>query len=350
MKMSTLFLAGMLSFMAGCAPVTVNAPYVPLNAGDRYGSIEVEAGSPDKPVNMKIFYAQPKQLRSDTPVVFVMHGGRRDADVYRDIWGRYAAQYDVLVVSPEISQRDFPTGWGYQAGNWVTEDSSSLDASKGQRIPRQQSSFAAVERAFDQIRQEFSLDAEEYDIYGHGGGAQFVHRMVMLWPEARIRTAVAANAGNYTFPDYSLPLRYGLKNTGVDDESLARSYAHRLVIMLGTDDNDPHHRILNRTSVAMAQGPHRLARGKNFYAVSQTKASELGAQFNWEVETVYGAGHSADGMASSGARLLFGDRRSNSLFSGGKTTEAAPETRSDTENTTSAEAYRSADDDEEYPF
>ena len=315
MTMRAFLFVGILSLLAGCSSVSVNTPYVPLNFGDRYGSIEVEAGTSDKPVTLRVFYSQPRELRPDTPVVSVMHGGRRDANVYRDIWGRYAAQYDVLVVAPEISEQDFPTGWGYQAGNWVTRDSSSLDASKGQRIPREQSSFAAVERAFDQVRQTFGLEAEQYDIYGHGGGAQFVHRMVMLWPEARIRTAVAANAGNYTFPDDSLPLRYGLQNTGIDDQSLARSYAQRLVIMLGTADDDPHHRILNRTDVAMAQGPHRLARGKNFYAVSRAKAEELGTEFNWEVETVYDVGHDARRMAPAGARLLLADKRERALFS-----------------------------------
>jgi len=348
MKMSALFLVGIFSFLAGCAPVSLETPFASLNTSDRYGSIEVEAGSADKPVTMRVFYSQPRQMRPDTPVVFVMHGGRRDANIYRDIWGRYATQYDVLIVSPEIPEKEFPTGWGYQTGNWVTRDSSSLDASKGKRIPPQQSSFAAVERVFDQLRQEFGLEAERYDIYGHGGGAQFVHRMVMLWPDARIRTAIAANAGNYTFPDYSLPLRYGLKNTGIDDESLKRSYAHRLVIMLGTDDNDPHHRILNRTAVAMAQGPHRLARGKSFYAVSKAKAEEIGAEFNWEVETVYGVGHNARGMAPSGARLLLSGARETSLFSnsGARRDAAGAEDESGESKT----PFRGADDDEDYPF
>jgi len=38
-------------------------------------------------------------------------------------------------------------------------------------------------------------------------------------PEARIRKAVAANAGFYTFPDENLEYPYGLKNTPITDTS-----------------------------------------------------------------------------------------------------------------------------------
>ncbi|TVP55657.1 MAG: hypothetical protein EA349_09015 [Halomonadaceae bacterium] len=283
----------------------------------RYGSIVVEAGTPEKPVAMRLWYTRPDQLHADTPVVMVMHGGRRDADAYRGFWGTYANQYGALIVVPEITQEDFPTGWGYQTGNWVTPDSSSVDASKGQRNPPEQSSFAAVDRAFDQLREEFGLETNQYDIWGHGSGAQFVSRMVMLYPQARIGTAVAANAGNYTFPDWSLPLRYGLKNTGIEEADLEPAYAHRLVIMLGTADNDPSHRLLSQLAVARAQGAHRVEKGENFFALNKAKAQELGMPFNWTLETVYGIGHSGQQMSRPGARYLLAGKSEQALFPGG---------------------------------
>src|SRR5690606_9783893 len=59
---------------------------------DRYGAIVVPAGTAEKPLNMRLWYARPQRITPDTPVVLVMHGGARDADNYRDSWGSYAEQ------------------------------------------------------------------------------------------------------------------------------------------------------------------------------------------------------------------------------------------------------------------
>lgn len=326
MKLIAIVLAGLFSFLSGCAPVqpgeaaysqeSENELFQP-ETFESYGSFVVAAGTDEKPVDMRLWYSRPDTVTPDTHVVMVMHGGRRDADVYRDFWGAYAKEYGVLIVAPELSQNDFPTGWGYQTGNWVTPDSDSIDETKGKRNPPEQSSFAAVDRAFDELKKEFGLNAETYDIWGHGSGAQFVTRMIMLWPQARIGTGIAANSGTYTFPDWTLPLRYGLKNTGVDPEDLIASYKHRLVIMLGTDDNDTSHRLLSQLDIARAQGAHRLEKGKNFYRVNKAQAEKLGADYNWELETVYGVAHSGRKMTAAGADYLLAGKREKALFEDG---------------------------------
>ncbi|MFT0138158.1 hypothetical protein ACEK07_14650 [Alcanivoracaceae bacterium MT1] len=323
MKKRLILPLGLIALLAACqstppAPMVYSEnteqESVQPETFERYGSIVVPAGTAEKPVNMRLWYARPDRVTADTPVVLVMHGGRRDADNYRDFWGPYANKYNVLVVAPEVSQKDFPTGWGYQAGNWVSPDSSSVDAGKGHRNPPEQSSFAAVNRAFDRLCERFGLNATEYDIWGHGSGAQFVARMIMLYPQAKVRTAVAANSGTYTFPDWSLPLRYGLKNTGLEPEDLTEAYAHHLVIMLGTADNDPSHRLLSQLDIARAQGAHRLAKGKNFYAANQRQADKLGVPYNWELRTVYDIGHSGRKMSGPGARYLLAGKAEEPLF------------------------------------
>ncbi|MCC4307200.1 hypothetical protein LL252_01340 [Alcanivorax marinus] len=316
-------MAGLLALLAACqATPTPPEAYTESTTDEavqpatfeRYGTLTVAAGTEDKPLDMRLWYARPDQVTPNTPVVLVMHGGRRDADNYRDYWGPYAKKYNVLVVAPEVTQKAFPTGWGYQTGNWVSRDSSSIDASKGHRNPVEETSFAAVNRAFESLCDRLGLNATTYDIWGHGSGAQFVARMVMLYPQAHIRTAVAANSGTYTFPDWSLPLRYGLKNTGVAPEDLAPAYAHHLVIMLGEEDNDPSHRLLSKLDIAEAQGAHRLAKGKNFFAANKAMAEKLGVPFNWELRTVYGIGHSGSKMSEPGARYLLAGKAEEPLF------------------------------------
>jgi poly(3-hydroxybutyrate) depolymerase len=360
-RIAILLAAGFLSALSGCASVQSGGSSGGVYAEDAelfepetfesYGSFVVSAGTDNKPVNMRLWYSRPDQIEADTPVVMVMHGGRRDANKYRDYWGTYAKRYNALIIAPEISEEDFPTGWGYQTGNWVTTDSASYDESKGQRNPPEESSFAALERAFDAVKEQFGLDAETYDIWGHGSGAQFVHRMVMMWPQARIDTGVAANSGTYTFPDWTLPLRYGLKNTGVEPEDLKPAYKHHLVIMLGSEDNDPSHRLLSQLDIAIAQGEHRVEKGQNFYKVNKAQAEKLNTEYNWEIQTVYGIGHSGRKMSRAGAEFLLEGKTEKPLFSddGAWNRDDEPEDTSE-ESTRRRELLRGSDDGEESPF
>jgi len=323
MKLIAIFLVGLLSVLSGCASVQPETAAVSENSEsdllqpetfESYGSFLVPAGTEAKPVDMRIWYSKPDNVTPDTRIIMVMHGGRRDADKYRDYWGAYAKQHKVLIAAPEISEEDFPTGWGYQTGNWVTPNSDSTDETKGERVSVEQTSFAAFERAFDQIKERFGVNAETYDIWGHGSGAQFVTRMIMLYPQARIGTGVAANSGTYTFPDWTLPLRYGLKNTGVEPEDLKESYKHHLVVMLGTADDDTSHRLLSQLEIAKAQGAHRLEKGKNFFKANKAQAETLNTQYNWEIETVYGVGHSGRKMSAAGAEYLLEGKTEEPLF------------------------------------
>lgn len=357
MKLIAIFLVGLMSVLSGCASVqTDSAAYSDESESDlfqpetfeSYGSFVVSAGTDAKPVDMRLWYSRPDQVTPETRVIMVMHGGRRDADKYRDYWGAYAKRYGVLIIAPEISDEDFPTGWGYQTGNWVTPDSDSTDESKGERVPVEQTSFAALERAFDELKKHFNLDAGTYDIWGHGSGAQFVTRMIMLYPQARIGTGIAANSGTYTFPDWTLPLRYGLKNSGVEPEDLKASYKHHLVIMLGTDDDDTSHRLLSQLEIARAQGAHRLEKGKNFYRVNREQAEKLNTEYNWELQTVYGIGHSGRKMSEAGAEYLLEGKTEEPLFTDDM--QVNESYRSDGDSGEENELLKGSDDGEESPF
>ncbi|TGN40208.1 hypothetical protein [Marinobacter confluentis] len=357
MKLIALLLVGLISLLSGCASVQPDEAAYAEDSDlfqpatfESYGSFVVSAGTESKPVNMRLWYARPDKVEADTPVVMVMHGARRDANTYRDYWGTYAKRHNALIIAPEFSQDNFPTGWGYQSGNWVTADSASYDESKGQRNPPEESSFAALERVFDAVKNQFALNAETYDIWGHGSGAQFVHRMVMMWPQARIGTAVAANAGSYTFPDWTLPLRYGLKNTGIEPEDLKPAYKHRLVIMLGTEDNDPSHRLLSQLDIALAQGAHRFEKGQNFYKVNKAQAEKLNTEYNWEIQTVYGIAHSGQKMAKAGAEFLLQGKTEKALFSDDGGSNRQDDQEDSGEGPESSRLLKGSDDGEVSPF
>lgn len=245
---------------------------------------------------LPVYYQLPDQVTPDTPVVFVMHGVKRDADRYRDEWANLARQHGFIVIVPEFGQADFPGSRGYNTGFFTATD--------GTPRPRTQWSFAAIEPLFDEVQQRFGTRVARYTIYGHSAGAQFVHRYLMFMPEARIDQAIAANAGWYTMPDPGIPFPYGLGAAPVDTAALRAAMGKPMIVLLGTADTDLDDPNLRKTPEANAQGPHRFARGQEFFAQGQSRAEMLGARFDWSLVSVPDVGHKNGEMAKAAAQAI----------------------------------------------
>ena len=143
----------------------------------------------------------------------------------------------------------------------------------------------------------------DYYLFGHSAGAQFVHRLLLMVPDGRYAALVAANAGWYTVPDKSIDYPYGLGLTPAGNQPFT-FFEQRLVVMVGTLDNDPNAPNLRHTPEAERQGQHRYARAYHFYDQSATKAEELGIGFRWELVDVVGVGHQTSQMALAAADHL----------------------------------------------
>jgi hypothetical protein len=128
--------------------------------------------------------------------------------------------------------------------------------------------------------------------------------MVLLAPHYRFDTAVAANAGWYLLPDENYRYPCGIEDLPQQEIDLAAAYAGKLVLTLGTDDNDPNARWLNHGACAEMQGTNRYDRGRFFYDVARKDAFDRGLPFNWELVEVPGVGHDADGMVAAGADAI----------------------------------------------
>ena len=164
--------------------------------------------------------------------------------------------------------------------------------------------YSAIEKIFDRAIKLAGVAAVDYRLYGHSAGAQFVHRFIMFNPRARVKIAVAANAGWYMMPDFDVRFPYGLKGSGVDSAKLRESLAKKLIVQLGEKDVDPQHPSLNRGAGPMRQGRQRFERGQNFFRAAQHVAEKLNVPFHWELATVPDAGHDNAKMALAAAPLL----------------------------------------------
>lgn len=249
----------------------------------------------DRPV--RVFYIAPADPAT-AEILVVMHGVGRDGEEYRSDWEDLVDNRNVLVLVPEFSDDHYPGSEAYNLGNVVDGDH--------ELVPRERWSFNVVEALFDFVRHDVGNSSQDYAMFGHSAGAQFVHRFVMFMPEHRVRVAVAANAGWYTMPDPSEPFPYGLDGSPMTTDGLRSAFAAHLVVLLGTDDIDPADDSLRRDERSDEQGRHRLERGFTFYQTAQKVADEKGLRLHWRLQTVPGLAHEHRDAAAAAAPVLLG--------------------------------------------
>jgi pimeloyl-ACP methyl ester carboxylesterase len=243
---------------------------------------------------IRVWTYKPEEWTQDKPILFVMHGMGRNAESYLDAWSDIADQKGLMLVAPEFESKFYKVITNdYQEGN--------VKSYFGWSNPEEEWAFTVVENIFDYIKSANGLSISSYDIFGHSAGGQFVQRMIALKPDARIRTAIAANAGSYAFMDNSVRYPYGLASI---KHNVEKSFAKHLVILLGELDNNAQQGKLDQTEAAMNQGSDRLERGRNFFLSSKASAKKRGTEFSWSLQVVPNVGHNYKKMSEVAATLL----------------------------------------------
>ncbi|HEX4331996.1 MAG TPA: serine hydrolase [Usitatibacter sp.] len=270
----------------------LNAPSLPVGTSD-YKLADPRAGTPRE---ITVYTYRPATFTPESPVLIVIHGRNRDGARYRDAWIADAQRYGFLVAVPEFSEAHYvhPHEYNY----------AGMTGAEG-FTPRDRWIFPVIDAVFLDVRARARSKREKYFLYGHSAGAQIVHRMATFAWSPRIEHAISANAGSYTLPlrDESFP--FGLGGVTLTDDELRTLFSRPLLVLLGEDDNDPHHYQLPGEPGAMRQGPHRFARGHHYLATAKREAARLGVPLAWEIATAPRVGHSNPGMAPYAARRLF---------------------------------------------
>lgn len=252
--------------------------------------------------NMNVYYYIPSNYTDESPVLFVFHGVRRNADEYRDQWNEHAEKYNVLLVVPEFNGALFPLDQDYNMGNVFKMNSQDSILAKN---PKSIWAFSVVEPIFQSIKERTGNKSKGYYLYGHSAGSQFVQRFILFLPEANWIKAVSANAGWYTMLQPNTIYPYGLLDTGISESDLAKLLSKKFIVLLGTEDNDPNDKYLRRTPEAMLQGTNRFERGLKFYKEAEDFSEENGFNFNWEMIFVQGVGHSNLRMSERAVEIMF---------------------------------------------
>jgi hypothetical protein len=253
-------------------------------------------GNADRPIT--VYTYRPAAWNRSGPVLIIIPGAGREGSSPRETWIPYAEKYSSLLVVPEFSEKYYPGDIWYAGGN--TYDARNW-------VPKPNWTYMAVEHLFDHIRGESGSEQTTYLIFGHSAGAQFVHRMVTFLPDARYSRAVAANAGLYVMPVYTVAYPFGLKDSPLPESRLPEVFSRKLVIMSGGEDTDPNADGLANFPEAEAQGNTRFERARLYFTTARSEAARLGVPLNWEYHIVHGVGHSEQGMAGPSAEILFGN-------------------------------------------
>ena len=273
-----------------------------------------------------VLYYIPKGFDIKTmPVLFAMSGAERVGTTQTGAWRPFADKYGFILVAPQFLRESdlkavdpsrtaiYKTGtyWAendYQFGHVATETNSS------NLYPRGQWTYNIIELLFDYLRNETGNTSDGYYLFGHSAGAQFVGRMVMAFPEARIRKAVAANPstwawpaledgvqkmddeGNYLFNEGGKPQvqqcgwPYCLRGIYGSQSDLKGPFGKKLYIQIGSKDVETSS--LDMSVYANATGSRRLYRARNFDKVCKDVARDAGLSCSFTYAEVEGAAHS----------------------------------------------------------
>ena len=307
------------------------------------GNQRLQVGPAVLPVFASPDWSQP--LPEIRRAVIIVHGYERNAGVYlRHLEGMNPPE-DTLVVAPQfLAAEDVaPNNLPAATLRWEREAWSSGLPALG---PAPQSSFDAIDALLTRLgnRTQFP-NLSEIVLAGFSAGGQLVQRYVAVGKgegaigrgSVALRYVVgspssfayfgdarpapngtaAAFAGAASCPQYN-NWKYGFAGNlppyvaaavapGVP--AIERRYAARDVTYLvgGADDN-PNHKFLDKSCSAEAQGPARLARSQNFFAVMRQRD---GAALRQTLTIIPGAAHNA-------AKVLGSPCGRAALFDGGE--------------------------------
>lgn len=323
MLKSRLLLVLLATALAG-APVrpavadAVREPDIPAGAG------LFEAASPQGRA-IEVFSYRAAGHGADDPVVIVLAGGGRNGDDYRDSWARAAECYSLLVLAPVFDEARFPGPISYNLAGMIRDGAEISTLRRVELTPPETWLFGSIEAVFDEAVARTGSRQTRYDLFGHSAGGQIVHRMMMFAPHARVRTGVAANSGWYTTPSPDAPFPYGLGGLPLASGQLETSFQRDLVLLLGELDNETESRgHLRETEEAMAQGAHRLERGRHFHAIARAASARLGVPLRWRLQVVPGVGHAYREMSAAAAVYLYGRPEGGALAESQTGPGAAP--------------------------
>ncbi|NJS15380.1 MAG: alpha/beta hydrolase [Sphingopyxis sp.] len=191
------------------------------------------------------------------PVLFVVHGISRNAAEIAARFAENPAFNGWNIVAPLFEKGRFGK---YQ----------QMVARPGQT--RSDIAMLALAAA---MRDDYGLDCDLLSLFGFSGGAQFVHRFAMLYPEY-VRSVVSVSAGWYLMPQQDLPWPFGMGEGCPAEPRLRAALSVPMTVIVGDHDLRIDGSVRQTPMINMLQGDTRLRRAKRWTKAMKAAANELG--------------------------------------------------------------------------
>ena len=85
-------------------------------------------------IDFEVFYHVPESYNATSKVVFVMHGGSRDAEGIRNNMIAKSNEYNFILITPKFSSENFSLGDGYNLGNVYIAETTFRDGEMESRF------------------------------------------------------------------------------------------------------------------------------------------------------------------------------------------------------------------------
>ena len=240
----------------------------------------------------------PDSVNPTTPLLVCVHGISRNAEEHLRGFAPIAAAHGVAVMAPVFAPVPFPD---YQ------------------RLGRQGKGLRAdivLQSMLQRLARQVGLAADRIYLFGHSGGAQFVHRYAMAYP-AQVARYVVSAAGWYTLPDPTLAYPFGTgTNAGLPGIAFDPPAFLRVpgAVLVGTQDRRRGVTLRKAQLLDATQGRTRIERAERWVAAMNAAAAVRDLLPPLSLELVPGAGHRFGEMAIHGAvaracSFLFGSER-----------------------------------------
>ena len=220
------------------------------------------------------FLYWPKGARAAAPVLVTVHGISRNAGEQITAFAELAEHYGVVLVAPLFTAPRFR---GYQRLR-----------GRGQRADRK------LEAILAEVRRLTAAHTERVALFGYSGGAQFVHRYAMAYPN-RVKSAGVAAAGWYTFPDPKRDYPYGIRSTPASSDlsfEPTRFLRVPMHVWVGERDIERDAALRQSKRVDRQQGGNRVERAQRWVDAMRDAAQQTGLDTPYSMTLLPRSDHS----------------------------------------------------------
>ena len=254
--------------------------------------------------DVELFYTLPEEINNQTQVLFIVHGGARDSEKYLDIWKKFTEHKNIILVAPEFKRADYED---YEYLN-ISDDYGVLNKNLNEHLHNSLSTF------FSFFKSKYNLEIDTYKLYGHSGGAQFVHRLLLFSDYDNVSSAVIAGAGSYTFlNNENYP--YGLKESNhLSDKKIKRYLSQRVTFLIGNKDIKKFESSKKNNIQGKAmQGNNRFEVGINYFNNLITVSERQKIPLRWKFQIAKGVAHDNEKMSLLASEILLKDVKESKI-------------------------------------